>query len=62
MTDRNISPVSGSPYPPYVKTEKRRTRWDASLRAAESLTGNSIGSAFHWQTTRWLYRSDIPTE
>lgn len=62
MTDREIYDVFGTPYPPYVVTEAQRARWNASLRAAESVTGESVGSAFHWQTTRWLYHSDIPTE
>ena len=50
-------------YPPYVKTEAERHRWDMAGRMAERVAEEIGGDATTvWLATRSLYRSDIPTE
>ena len=50
-------------YPPYVKTEAERHRWDIASRMAARVAEEIGGDATTvWLATRSLYRSDIPTD
>ena len=50
-------------YPPYVRTEAERHRWDMASRMAAWVAGEIGGDAATvWLATRSLYRSDIPTD
>jgi hypothetical protein len=50
-------------YPPYVRTEAERHRWDMAGRWAVWVSEEIGGDATTvWLATRSLYRSDIPTE
>jgi hypothetical protein len=57
----DVRDVRGTPYPPYVQTERQRRRWNwANLIAAGlSMQGSGgIDNAFVWQTARSIYQDE----
>ena len=57
---------AGTPYPPYVRTDEERRRWDVCVEGAVAYSelcepGGVADSQFVWYFTRSIYKSDIPT-
>lgn len=52
----------GEEYPPFVRSENERKRWDmCAAIARQTWEGDDDAPAQIWQMTRSLYQSEIPT-
>lgn len=49
-------------YPPYIRDDGERRRWDLCIVVAMQSFDEDEESAAVWQATRSLYLSDIPTD
>lgn len=57
----NESDTGATSYPPYVKTDEERRRFDLARERAAELFDAPPDSEQVWMAARALYRSDIPT-
>ena len=49
------------PYPPYIRTESGRRRWDLAEALAVLIFEDPPGSGSTWLATRVIYDMDLPT-